>query len=48
MRRVNGRIFPLSGKRNYLPLSYGRYEVELQNSKTRSTATTSSAGARVI
>lgn len=32
--RVNGRIFPLSGKRNYLPLSpYGRYEVELQNSK---------------
>ena len=29
--RVNGRIFPLSGKRNYLPLSpYGRYEVELQ------------------
>lgn len=31
---VNGRIFPLSGKRNYLPLSpYGRYEVELQNSK---------------
>lgn len=47
--RVNGRIFPLSGKRNYLPLSpYGRYEVELQNSKTRSTVTTSSAGARVI
>ncbi|MGX5085694.1 CS1-pili formation C-terminal domain-containing protein [Enterobacter sp. UPMP2052] len=32
--KVNGRIFPLSGKRNYLPLSpYGRYEVELQNSK---------------
>ncbi|CAM3276120.1 putative outer membrane usher protein EcpC [Klebsiella spallanzanii] len=32
--KVNGRIFPLSGKRNYLPLSpYSRYEVELQNSK---------------
>ncbi|MCJ8624813.1 hypothetical protein MWG83_30710, partial [Escherichia coli] len=32
--KINGRIFPLNGKRNYLPLSpYGRYEVELQNSK---------------
>ncbi|MFY7107405.1 CS1-pili formation C-terminal domain-containing protein [Enterobacter cloacae complex sp. SHL009] len=32
--KVNGRIYALSGKRNYLPLSpYGRYEVELQNSK---------------
>lgn len=32
--KVNGRIFQLSGKRNYLPLSpYSRYEVELQNSK---------------
>ncbi|STJ16935.1 putative fimbrial outer membrane usher protein [Escherichia coli] len=28
--KINGRIFPLNGKRNYLPLSpYGRYEVEL-------------------
>ncbi|MDG1641617.1 fimbrial biogenesis outer membrane usher protein [Klebsiella huaxiensis] len=32
--KVNGRFFQLSGKHNYLPLSpYGRYEVELQNSK---------------
>ena len=32
--KVNGRIFQISGKRNYLPLSpYNRYEVELQNSK---------------
>ncbi|VDR30385.1 Uncharacterised protein [Raoultella terrigena] len=32
--RVNGRVFQLSGKRSYLPLSpYSRYEVELQNSK---------------
>lgn len=32
--KVNGRVVQLSGKRNYLPLSpYGRYEVELQNSK---------------
>ncbi|MEZ2602181.1 CS1-pili formation C-terminal domain-containing protein [Kluyvera intermedia] len=32
--RVNGRVFPLTGKRNYLPLSpYSRYEIELQNSK---------------
>ncbi len=32
--KINERIFPLNGKRNYLPLSpYGRYEVELQNSK---------------
>lgn len=31
---VNGRIFPPNGKRNYFPLPpYGRYEVELQNSK---------------
>ncbi|QKJ88860.1 Fimbrial biogenesis outer membrane usher protein [Paramixta manurensis] len=32
--KVNGRVFPLSGKRSYLPLSpYSRYEIELQNSK---------------
>ncbi|MBZ7297953.1 fimbrial biogenesis outer membrane usher protein [Klebsiella variicola] len=32
--KVNGRVFQLSGNRNYLPLSpYNRYEVELQNSK---------------
>ncbi len=31
---LTGGFFPLSGKRNYLPLSpYGRYEVEQQNSK---------------
>lgn len=47
--KINGRIFPLNGKRNYLPLSpYGRYEVELQNSKTHSTVTISSAVAKVI
>ena len=47
--KVNGRIVQLSGKRNYLPLSpYSRYEVELQNSKTRSTATTLFAGVRAI
>lgn len=40
--KVNGRIVQLSGNRNYLPLSpYSRYEVELQNSKTRSIATIS-------
>lgn len=45
--KINGRIFPLNGKRNYLPLSpYGRYEVELQNSKTHSTVTISSAAAK--
>ncbi|MEL0551924.1 fimbrial biogenesis outer membrane usher protein [Raoultella lignicola] len=32
--KVNGRVYQLSGKRNYLPLSpYSRYDVELQNSK---------------
>ena len=32
--RVNGRLFPLLGKRNYLPLDpYSRYEVEIINSK---------------
>lgn len=32
--KVNGRLVQLDGKRNYVPLSpYGRYEVELQNSK---------------
>lgn len=32
--KVNGRVFQLSGERNYLPLSpYSRYDVELMNSK---------------
>jgi len=32
--RVNGRPFPLTGKRNYLPLEpYKHYEVEIQNHK---------------
>ncbi|WP_075181560.1 fimbrial biogenesis outer membrane usher protein [Pantoea sp. 1.19] len=32
--KVNGRLVQLSGERNYLPLpSYGRYEIELQNSQ---------------
>lgn len=32
--RVNGRLFPLLGKRNYLPLDpYSRYEIEILNSK---------------
>jgi predicted chitinase len=47
--RVNGRVIQLTGKRNYLPLSpYSRYEVELQNSKNSSTATTLSATARAV
>lgn len=32
--KVNGRAFPLTGKRNYLPLEpYKRYEVEIENSR---------------
>ncbi|WP_425294635.1 CS1-pili formation C-terminal domain-containing protein [Kosakonia calanthes] len=32
--KINGRVFPLKGKRNYLPLDpYGRYEIEILNSK---------------
>ncbi len=35
--KVNGRVVQLSGKQNYLTLlPYGRYEVELQNSKNSS------------